>query len=147
MSAPHPHAQLIRDFHDRQNRFYAGGEQGPVAAMLTDDVTWHVPGGSAIAGDYRGRDEVLRYFARRRELSDATFRIDVRGVLADDKRTVILAGGAVEHDDETSTWGTVSIFRLAEGRIAECWMVPHDQHAFDEIWSSAVGRFSRKETP
>jgi hypothetical protein len=136
MSEPHPNTQLIRDFHDRQNRFYAGGDQGPVDAMLTDDVTWHVPGRSAIARDYRGRDEVLRYFARRRELANATFRIDVRGVLADDERTVILAGGEVERGGETFAWGTVGIFRIAEGRIAECWVVPYDQDAFDEIWSS-----------
>ncbi len=135
---PHPHERLIREFHDHQNRFYAGGEQGPVAAMLTDDVTWHVPGHSAIAGDYRGRDEVLRYFASRRELADATFRIEVRGVLADDERAVILAGGEVEHGGETFTWRTVGIFRVANARIAECWTVPYDQHAFDQIWSSAV---------
>jgi uncharacterized protein len=143
MSQGHPHAQLIREFHDRQNRFYAGGEQGPVGAMLTNDVTWHVPGHSAIAGEYRGRDEVLRYFARRRELADATFRIDVRGVLADDERGVILAGGQVQYGGETFAWGTVGIFRVTEGRIAECWVVPNDQHAFDEIWSSAVDRSSR----
>jgi ketosteroid isomerase-like protein len=133
----HPHAELILDFHDRQNRFYGGGEQGPVGAMLTDDVTWHVPGQSAIAGDYRGRDDVLRYFARRRELANATFRIDVRGVLADAERAVILAGGEVERDGETFTWGTVGIFRIARGRIAECWVVPYDQHSFDQIWSFA----------
>src|ERR1700680_2341919 len=114
MSDPHPHAQLIRDFHDLQNRFYKGGDQGdqgPVGAMLTDDVVWHVPGQSAIAGDYRGRDEVLRYFARRRTLANATFRIDVRGAIADDERTVILAGSEVEYDGETFGWGTVGIFR------------------------------------
>jgi ketosteroid isomerase-like protein len=140
----HPHEQLIREFHDRQNQFYAGGEQGPAGAMLTDDVTWHVPGHSAIAGDYRGRDEVLRYFARRRELAEASFRIDVRGVLADDDRAVILARGELAQGGETLVWGAVSIFRFANGRIAECWVVPHDQGAYDQIWSSAVDRPSRR---
>ncbi len=135
MADPHPHAQLVRDFHDHQNHFYGGGDQEPVRAMLTDDVVWHVPGHSAIAGEYRGRDEVLRYFARRRKLANATFRIDVRGVLCDDQRTVILAGGEVEHGGETFAWGTVGIFRIAAGRIAECWVVPYDQDAFDEIWA------------
>jgi ketosteroid isomerase-like protein len=135
MSDQHPSARLIRLFHERQNRFYAGGEQAPVGAMLTDDVTWHVPGHSPIAGDYRGPDEVLRHFARRRESSAATFRIDVRGVLADDERAVILAAGEVESCGETLRWGTVSIFRIADGRIAECWVLPHDQQSFDEIWS------------
>jgi len=140
MSAQHPNAQLVRLFHDLQNRFYAGGEQGPVGAMLTDDVAWHVPGHSAIAGDYHGRDEVLSYFGRRRELAEATFRIDLRGVIADDERAVILAAGEVRSGNESLGWGTVGIFRLADGKIAECWVVPYDQRAFDLVWSSAVGR-------
>lgn len=132
----HPDARLIRDFHERQNLFYAGGDQRAVRAMLAEDVVWHVPGESAIAGQHRGRDAVLRLFARRRELADATFRIDVRGVLADDQRTVILAGGRVERGGQTLAWGTVGIFRIVAGRIAECWVLPHDQAAYDEIWSS-----------
>jgi ketosteroid isomerase-like protein len=140
MGDRHPHAQLIREFHDRQNRFYAGGEQQPVGALLAEDVTWHVPGSSALGGDHRGRDDVLGYFARRRELADATFRIDVRGVLSDGERTVVLARGEVQRGGETFAWGTVAIFRVADGRIAECWVVPHDQRAFDQIWASpAIG--------
>jgi uncharacterized protein len=144
MADRHTLEQLVREFHDHQNRFYAGGAQGPAGAMLTDDVTWHVPGHSPIAGDYRGKDEVLRYFSRRRELADATFRIDVRGALADEDHVVILARGDVAYGGETLTWGTVGIFRVAGGRIAECWVVPYDQHAFDQIWSAAANQSSRR---
>jgi ketosteroid isomerase-like protein/uncharacterized membrane protein len=108
--------------------------------MLAVDVAWHVPGVSALAGEYRGRDEVLRYFTRRRQLADATFRIAVRGVLAEDERTVVLARGEAEFGGERFAWGTVAIFRVADGRIAECWVVPHDLEAFDRIWSSAADR-------
>lgn len=131
----HANARLIRDFHDRQNHFYAGGDQEPVAALLSADVTWHVPGRSAIAGDYRGRDRVLRYFAARRDLAHATFQITVRDVLADDERAVIFAGGKVSRDGETRHWETVSVFRIAAGVIAECWVLPFDQYAYDEIWA------------
>jgi hypothetical protein len=132
----HAHALLLREFHEAQNRFYAGGEQGPVEAMLTDDVTWHVPGDSPIAGEHRGRERVLAYFAKRRQISDASFQIAVHGVLADDQRAVILAGGEVRRGAQTLSWGTVGIFRIADGMIAECWVLPHDQRAFDEIWSA-----------
>ena len=135
MADEHPNARLIRDFHAAQNRFYAGGDQEPVRAMLAPDVAWHVPGRSALAGDYVGRDEVLRYFAGRRALAHATFRIAVRRVLADDERAVILASGQLERDGETVGWEIVGVFRIAAGTIAECWVFPHDQRAFDEIWS------------
>jgi hypothetical protein len=32
-------------------------------------------------------------------------------------------------------WETVGVYRIADGRIAECWLVPFDQGAFDEIWA------------
>jgi ketosteroid isomerase-like protein len=131
----HPHAHLIRAFHDAQNVFYAGGDQAPAGAMLTDDVVWHVPGRSAIAGDYRGREEVLRYFATRRDLARATFRITVCDVIADDGRAVIFAAGTVEREGRSLGWDTVSIFRIAADRIAECWVLPFDQYRFDDIWS------------
>ena len=134
MPGEHPHAQLVRDFHDRQNLFYAGGDQASVAAMLTDDVTWHVPGRSEIANDYRGRHEVLGHFARRRELTNATFRITVNGVLADDQRAVILASAECTRAGRRDRWRTVSVFRLEQGLIAECWVMPYDQALFDRIW-------------
>jgi ketosteroid isomerase-like protein len=139
MPGAHPNARLIRDFHDAQNRFYAGGDQEQVRAMLTEGVSWHVPGRSAIAGVYRGRDEVLRYFVARRELAQATFRIVVRGVLADDECAVIFAGGQVQRDGEARAWQTVGVFRIADGKIAECWVLPYDQYSFDEIWSRDIG--------
>jgi len=139
MSEAHLSACLIRDFHDAQNRFYAGGDQGQVRAMLAEDVAWHVPGRSAIAGVYRGRDEVLRYFVARRKLAHGTFRIVVHRILADDERTVIFAGGQVQRDGETCAWEMVGVFRIADGKIAECWVLPYDQYSFDEIWSPAAG--------
>ena len=135
MIVEHPHAQLVRDFHDHQNRFYAGGEQTSAGAMLTDDVTWHVPGESAIANEYRGRDEVLRHFLRRREISDGTLILTVHGVLADEERAVILAAGQCSRGGEIFRWRTVSIFRVKQGQIAECWVVPYDQALFDGIWT------------
>jgi hypothetical protein len=43
--------QLLRRLHEAQGAFYAGGEEAPVRAFLTEDVHWHVPGRNAIAGD------------------------------------------------------------------------------------------------
>ena len=63
----------------------------------------------------------------------------MRGVLADDERAVIFAGGRVQRDGESSAWETVGVFRIANDKIAECWVLPYDQYLFDEIWSPALG--------
>ena len=140
MSEADSNARLIREFHDAQNLFYAGGDQEQVRTMLAEDVAWHVPGRSAIAGDYRGLSEVLRYFVTRRELAQATFRIAVRGVLADAERAVIFAEGHVQLGNESATWETVAVFRITSGLIAECWVLPYDQYSFDEIWAASDDR-------
>jgi ketosteroid isomerase-like protein len=56
-------------------------------------------------------------------------------VIADDGRAVIFAGGAVQRGGRSLDWETVSVFRIAAGRIAECWVLPYDQYRFDDIWS------------
>jgi ketosteroid isomerase-like protein len=131
----HPSEKLIHDFHALQGRIYAGeAEADAVATLLTDDIIWHVPGRSAIAGEYRGRERVLEYFARRRDKAHGSLRIQVRHTLADDEFVMQLAGGSARFDGNPLAWETVGVYRIREGKIAECWLLPFDQHAFDEIW-------------
>ncbi len=51
---------VVRRFHAAQARVYAG-EVAPdvLREVLSDDVVWHVPGASAIAGEHRGIAAVL----------------------------------------------------------------------------------------
>jgi uncharacterized protein len=137
-------AEIVDAFYAAQRRFYATGDAGDsgdaVAGMrllLAGDVEWHIPGRNAIAGTYRGPDEVLRYFSKRRKLADSTFRVTSRGMLAGADQVVHFADGEAVIDGRLRTWGTVGIFRISDGRIAECRLLPFDQYEFDEIWAGA----------
>jgi hypothetical protein len=33
-------------------------------------------------------------------------------------------------------WSTIGLYEVVDGRIAACWLLPLDQHAFDAIWSA-----------
>ena len=133
--APSDAIATVHRFHERQARAYAGGELEELRELLSEDVIWHVPGRSAIAGEHRGIEAVLAYFKRRRRLGDHTFRITIHGASLISGRVVQLAGGTAERGGGTLIWETVGVFRVADGRIAECWLVPFDLYAFDEIWS------------
>jgi hypothetical protein len=116
---------------------YAGsGEVAGVRDLLADDVVWHVPGASAIAGEHRGVEAVLAYMDARRRVMDGTFRVVVHGAAVIAGRVVQLAGGTAVRDGREVAWETVGVFRVADGRIAECWLVPFDQAAFDAIWAA-----------
>jgi len=132
----HPNVRLLEAFYQAQAAFYGGGDDtATLRGLLADDVAWHVPGRSRIAGHYHGHQEVLGYFAARRAHAKATFRVHARAILADDQRAVQLADGRMERDGQLETWQTVGVFRIADGKIAECWLVPFDQYRFDELWS------------
>jgi uncharacterized protein len=131
----HTNARLVRDFHEALGSFYAGADVEAACAMLTDEVAWHVPGRSAIAGDYVGKGEVVDYFHRRRQLGRGSFKVEVHDVLASDERGVLFARGEAEYGGGTIAWETVGVFRIEGGKIVECWLLPFDQYAFDEIWS------------
>lgn len=124
----------MRRFHAEQARAYARGDMDGVRDLLSEEVVWHVPGRSAIAGEHRGRAAVLDYLAKRRDMTNASFRVTVHGVAMIDDRVVQLAGGRAERGGRELSWETVGVFSVRGGQIAECWLIPFDQAAFDDIW-------------
>jgi ketosteroid isomerase-like protein len=128
--------RLLARLHEAQGAFYAGGPDEPLRAMLTDDVEWTVPGRNAIAGEYRGVDEVMAYFARRRDLAARSFRMHPGDLLTGDgDRVAVLTDGTATIGGVEHRWSTVGLYRLREGRVAACWLLPLDQAAFDAIWT------------
>ena len=116
---------------------YAGGDVAPVADLLAENVVWHVPGTSPIAGEYRGRVAVLRYFRRRRELAGGAIAIIKIAEAHHDEALVQLADGRAMIGGEEVFWRTAGVYRVAGDRIAEAWLVPLDQEGFDRAWAGA----------
>lgn len=122
--------------HRAQGAFYAGGAAEPLAALLTDDIAWHVPGQNAIAGEYHGRDTVMAYFARRRDLASRTFRMHPGEVLlGTGEHVAVLTDGTATLGGREVRWSTVGLYRLRGGQVAECWLLPLDPAAFDRVWA------------
>ena len=128
--------EVIDRLHDAQARLYTDGDPGPVRGVLTADIAWHVPGQSPIAGSYHGVDEVVEYMLARRELADGTFRMQRLDVLTGSGETVaVLTDGEASMGGSVRRWSTVGVYRLRDGRVAECRLVPFDQAVFDDIWT------------
>jgi adenylate kinase family enzyme/ketosteroid isomerase-like protein len=137
---------ILSKLHAAQNAMYAGGEVDPVASLLADDVEWHVPGDNAIAGTYRGIDEVVAYFRRRREIAGNTLRLHPGEVLGDDgEHVAVLTDGTATLDDIEHRWSTVGVYRIRRGLIVACWLLPLDQAAFDRAWSGEAGAKRRRD--
>jgi ketosteroid isomerase-like protein len=128
---------ILTRLHDAQGAFYAGGPDAALRAALTEDIIWVVPGQNAIAGTYRGIDEVMAYFARRRDLAARSFRMHPGDLLTGEgDRVAMLTDGTATIDGVEHRWSTVGLYHLREGRVAACWLLPLDPVAFDAIWSA-----------
>jgi ketosteroid isomerase-like protein len=125
---------LLQRLHDVQGRVYAGGDPAELATVLTADVTWHVPGDNEIAGTYRGIQEVTAYMLRRRELADRTFTMHPRELLVGIDHIASITDGEVRRAGLLETWGTVGLYKVRAGKIAECRLLPFDPGTFDRIW-------------
>jgi acyl-CoA thioesterase FadM len=98
-------------------------------------VLWHVPGTSPIAGDYRGREAVAEYFRLRRELAGGAIRVTQRAETHHEEAVVQLADGWAPFGAERD-WRTAGVYRVADGRIAEAWLVPLDLEDFEAAWAA-----------
>jgi uncharacterized protein len=126
----------IELLHAAQGAFYAGGPEAPLRALLTDDIVWTVPGRNAIAGTYRGIDEVMAYFARRRDLAQRSFRMHPGEVLVGTDHVAVLTDGSATIGGREHRWSTVGLYRLRGDRIASCHLLPLDPEAFDTVWQT-----------
>jgi ketosteroid isomerase-like protein len=127
--------EVLARLHAAQGDFYSGGDDAPLRALLAPDVEWHVPGRNAIAGDYRGIDDVMAYFARRRDHAARTFRMHPGDVLVGESdRVAVLTDGSATIGGREERWSTVGLYRVVAERIAACWLLPLDPAAFDRIW-------------
>jgi uncharacterized protein len=70
---PDENAALTRRGYEA---FNAGG-LATLTELFREDAVAHQPGSSSLSGDYRGRDEVFRFFGLLAEGSGGTFRADL----------------------------------------------------------------------
>lgn len=131
-------AELLSRLHREQNAFYAGDHDSGLRSLLRDDVVWHVPGSSPIAGDYYGIDEVFGYFIRRRSIAGSTMQMHPGELLVGDgERVAAVTDGTATISGVSRCWSTVGLYRIVDGRIAECWLLPLNPVTFDLAWSGS----------
>jgi ketosteroid isomerase-like protein len=104
--------------------------------LLADDVVWHVPGRNLLSRDYLGKSEVAAFWARARELSGGTLRIELLDVLGGENYGIALVRVFAERKGR-SLGGQFQAFtyRFEDSKIAEFWFMVEDRYAVDAFWS------------
>jgi hypothetical protein len=127
----HPNEELFRRAFDA----FAKGDTDTLRELTDQDEVWHIPGRGPLAGDYRGPDEILGFFARTMELTGGTFRAELHDVVANDEHTVALYVARGEREGRTFENRNVLVSRVRNGKMVETWLLSDDQYAADEFFS------------
>jgi len=128
----HANAAIVREGFDR----FVLGDVAGFVGLFADDAVWHVPGANAMAGNYRGRDEIIAFLRRTAELTGGTYRVALLWVVADDEHTVAVYRAQGERDGGRALdIEQALLIELRDGRWADIRAQPLDQAAFDAFWA------------
>jgi len=112
------------------------GDLTELGDLLGDNVSWHTPGRSPLAGDVVGREAVFARLGRYLAETGGTFRADLKRVLTDeDGRVIGIHHNVAERDGKHLNVYCCIVFELENGRIVDGREHFHDLHAWDEFWS------------
>ncbi len=134
---------VVDAFHAALLAPNVGSSVKGVRDLLADDVIWHVPALGQPVSRYAGADVVLRYLEVAGARSVHGQEVDPELVVLEvvDDFVTVLAHREVLAADAKRSRATVSIYRVGEGRIRECWLVVDGDTGAD-ITASALGEQS-----
>ena len=97
--------------------------------MLADDVVWHEPGRSPIAGDHKGPDGVADFLQRLHMLSRGTLSVELVDVMVNAARAVAIQRVTAQVGERSLDVIDALDFEIYGGRITEISV--YQQDAYD----------------
>ena len=123
----HPNATAYRRTVDA----FRTGDFDAIRSLVAEDVVWHVPGRSSMAGEIRGLDELVAWLGR---LSEYGFTIREHDVFGNDEHVCALSYIGARRPGVDVESRVTSVFHYRDGRQVERWFYPDDAAAWDAIF-------------
>ena len=114
---------------------FARGDAFALRGLFAADAVWTVPDEAAMAGVYRGREQIFRFLSRLPKETDGTYGSRLVDVLVSDERAAALYRASGERRGLRLDLDQVLLFRLEDGLVTEVLALPSDPGAFDEFWA------------
>ena len=124
-------AVLVRQIFDA----FARRQGFALRGLFAEGAVWTVPGRGAMAGVYRGREEIFRFLARLPRETRGTYGSELVDVLASEERAAALYRARGERRGRTLELDQVLLFRIECGLVQEVLALPSDPEAFETFWA------------
>jgi ketosteroid isomerase-like protein len=127
-------AKTLSDLYDA---FVTGNTERAVR-YVTPDLILHVPGRGWNAGEYWGVEGFRKFMSNIAAYNGGLFdmRVPAFSVTGDDAFTREVLRINRKHDPEREfVLKITNQFKLRDGKLSELWVIPEDQHAYDEYYA------------
>jgi ketosteroid isomerase-like protein len=127
-------SEVMHQYLDAARR----GDFDAAFEYFADDISIRIPGRSAQAGVYRGRDAAIAYIQSARALShDADVELELVDALTSDERFSLIVNERFRRDDGDIVISRANVYRVLDGKIIEVSIFENDQYAVDELFAGA----------
>lgn len=126
--SPEANIRLIRDYYAA----YSTGNPEAIRRFLAEDIVWRIPGHHPLAGEKRGPDEVVAFFAglaKGRFQAEPIFFQAEGDLVVDIHRGWSNVGSSTEIDQLYAL-----MFRIEDGKIVEATNFLTDMHQSDAFY-------------
>ena len=127
MGDEHPNARAYRATADA----FRTGDLTVVASLISEHVVWHVPGCHSMAGEIRGRDQLLRWLG---QLGACGFWLEELDVFGNDRHVCAISVMGARRDGVDVSTRVVSLFGYEAGQQTERWLYPDDLEVWDRVF-------------
>jgi ketosteroid isomerase-like protein len=112
------------------------GDINTLIELFDESAVWHLPGRSAMADDYQGREATLAYFGQLAQETNGTFRAELQHLAAaGDSRVVGIQRSTADRAGKHLDVANCIVFELKDGRVTDGREHFEDLYAWDEFWS------------
>ena len=119
---------------DRIRAGYKAFNAGDVPALVdlfAEDIVWHFPGNSKLAGDHIGRDAALNALGGYGAASGGTLQANLVDIMASDDHVTGWANDTATAGGRTLDVNSVVIFTMVDGKVTEGRQFIDDVAALD----------------
>src|SRR3954468_24862322 len=106
-------ADRIRSGYDAFNR----ADVAALVDLFTEDVVWHFPGASKLAGEHVGRDATLGVLGAYGAATDGTLQANMIDVMANGDHVTGWGNDTATARGKTLDVNSVVVFTMADGRV------------------------------
>jgi len=115
---------------------FNSGDMNTLTELLHENISWHTPGRSPIAGDHKGRDATFTQFGRYGGETSGTFKAVLKSVAAgEDGRIIGIHHNTAKRNGKQLDVDCCLVFEFKDGKVIDGKEFFYDLHAWDKFWS------------